>query len=99
MAIAQADTVIIDGDVNEFIKKAEIGNHRIQAFCSTCGSKMFETDLNRSMLNILIGCLDQRAQIKPKKHIFEISALSCAKDLKKYEWPGKGLLSDLINPM
>ena len=95
----QADTVIIDGDVNEFIKKAEIGNHRIQAFVGTCGSQVFATDLNRAVSNIRIGCLDQREQIKPKKHIFEISALFCAKDLKKYKWLGKGLLSDLINPM
>ena len=83
MAIARADTVIIDGDVNQFVKTAESGNHRIHAFDGTCGSQMFVTDLDRSMFNILIGCLDQRAQIKPKRDIFERFALSFAKDLKK----------------
>ena len=66
MAIARADTVIIDGDVNQFVKKAESGNHRIHAFDGTCGSQMFATDLDRSMFNILIGCLNQHAQIKPR---------------------------------
>lgn len=88
MVIARADTVIIDGDVNQF-----------HAFDGTCGSQMFATDLDRSMFNILIGCLDQRAQIKPKRNIFESSELSFAKDLKKDKRLEKGLLSDLINPL
>ena len=99
MAIARADTVIIDGDVNQFVKTAESGNHRIHAFDGTCGSQMFATDLDRSMFNILIGCLDPRAQIKPKRDIFESSALSCAKDLKKDKRLENGLLSDLSNPL
>ena len=99
MAIARADTVINDGDVNQFVKTAESGNHRIHAFDGTCGSQMFATDLDRSMFNILIGCLDQRAQIKPKRDIFERFALSFAKDLKKDKWLEKGLLSDLSNPL
>jgi hypothetical protein len=70
------------GTVKTYIKTADSGNRRIHAFCPDCGTPVYScaTD-NPLAYSLRIGCLDQRAQLKPAKQQWCQSALGWAMDL------------------
>jgi hypothetical protein len=72
------------GQPKVYIKTAESGRKRQQAFCANCGSPFYAAPENagpNDMYGFRIGTIDQRAQLAPKKQIWCQSALPYAMDI------------------
>lgn len=95
VAMSDAADFSITGTPHEYIKVAESGNRRIQAFCGDCGTQLYACDEKRQRFNIRTGFLNQSAMLVPKKHIFMSSALHWITDTKNEpcfeKGPGSGL--------
>ena len=57
------------GELKTYIKIAESGNERIQAFCPNCGSSIYSTSVGGTpkMLGLRVGAINQRAELQPSK--------------------------------
>ncbi len=70
---------LLKGKPKIYIKTAESGRRRQQAFCPQCGSPIYATSDepagNRS-LGIRVGILDQRKELTPKRQYWFRSAFS-----------------------
>ena len=65
-----------------YIKTADSGTRRAQAFCANCGSTVYSAaETNPSTYSLRVGCLDQRAQLKPRRQIWHRSAIAWSADL------------------
>jgi hypothetical protein len=63
------------GEPKRYVKVAQSGNRRIQAFCPECGTPLFAAATeNPTSVNIRVGCLSQRAALKPAVQIWTRSA-------------------------
>merc|ERR1711991_841165 len=60
IAIAPADKITISGNPREYVKIADSGNKRIQAFCGECGTQLYATDIDKRNFNLRIGFLEQK---------------------------------------
>ncbi|MEC8694770.1 MAG: GFA family protein [Pseudomonadota bacterium] len=96
VAISDAEDLSITGTPSEYIKVAESGNKRIQAFCGDCGTQLYACDENKQQFNIRTGFLNQSAVLVPKKHIFASSALHWITDIEDDPCFEKGPGSALI---
>ena len=76
VAICPQAEFSMTGTPKEFVKIGDSGNKRIQAFCDICGTHLFATDTNKSMFNVRMGCIDQRDNLTPARHVFSSSAQS-----------------------
>jgi hypothetical protein len=66
------------GQPKIYIKTAESGRKRQQAFCPNCGSPFYAAPENagpNDVYGFRIGTMDQRAQLAPKRQIWCQSAL------------------------
>jgi hypothetical protein len=71
------------GQPTTYIKTAESGNKRVQAFCPDCGSPIYSSAVSDPpSYTLRVGGLKQRAQLPPKKQIWCRSALDWAMDLQ-----------------
>jgi hypothetical protein len=63
---------LISGEPTAYIKTAESGAKRVQAFCPRCGSPIYATAPGDGpkTYNIRVGTARQRAQIVPKRQIW-----------------------------
>ena len=91
-----AESLTIHGTPKEYVKTAESGNKRFQAFCGDCGTQLYAADSERTLFNIRLGCLDERAQLVPRKHIFGKSTLDWVHDIDQSTWFESGLNSPQI---
>ena len=68
---------ITKGTPKEYIKVAESGNKRVQAFCGTCGSGIYSADAvdNPSAYAVRAGTIRQRAELEPNFELWLESAL------------------------
>jgi hypothetical protein len=74
---------LLTGQSKIYIKTAESGKQRAQAFCSNCGSPIYASDVkDPQVYGLRVGCLDQRAELRPKRQIWCSTALAWAMDLK-----------------
>ncbi len=75
--------VLISGTPKTYVKTAESGNKRAQAFCSDCGTALWASDAveNPPTVGLRVGTLDQRAELRPSRQIWVRSALPWAMDL------------------
>jgi len=80
IAVAPANKIKIKGIPKEYIKIADSGNKRIQAFCPECGSQLFATDMKKTLYNLRTGFLEQKNELKPKTHVFTQSSMSWIKN-------------------
>ena len=80
IAVGPAEKVKIKGIPKEYIKIADSGNKRIQAFCPECGSQLFATDMKKTLYNLRTGFLEQKNELKPKTHVFTQSSMSWIKN-------------------
>lgn len=80
---APADSFrILSGNPAEYIKTAESGAKRLQAFCGVCGSSIYSASPTKSgVYGIRLGGVTQRALLSPKKQIWTRSALPWAADI------------------
>lgn len=70
------ENFLLKGTPRIYIKTAESGNKRAQAFCPDCGSGLYATSVDDPQLfGIRLGTSDQFAQLKPTRQIWCRSAL------------------------
>ena len=64
------------GELKNYIKTAESGNERIQAFCPNCGSSIYSTSVGGApkMLGLRVGAINQRSELQPSKQVWCRSA-------------------------
>jgi hypothetical protein len=63
---APIETFVLRGEPKRYIKTAQSGNRRAQVFCPECGTPLYATaPENPTSVNIRLGCVAQRAQLKP----------------------------------
>lgn len=74
---------VLSGEPRIYIKTAESGNRRAHAFCPNCGTPIYSAAISDPpYYSLRVGCLDQRAQLKPARQIWCKSALGWAMDLR-----------------
>jgi hypothetical protein len=78
IAVAPAETFkLTRNKPNEYVKVAQNGNRRVQAFCPDCGSAIYATnaDGERQAYNIRLGTSHQRRDLPPQFECWTRSAL------------------------
>ena len=74
---------LLTGTPRTYIKTAESGNRRQQAFCGDCGSPVYSAaEKDTPTYSLRIGCLDQREELPPVRQIWCQSRLDWASDLR-----------------
>jgi hypothetical protein len=63
---------LLSGEPTIYVKTADSGNKRVQAFCPKCGSPLYATALDdkSAMLGIRVGVIRQRDQLMPKRQVW-----------------------------
>ncbi len=75
-------TFVLTGQPKHYVKVAQSGNRRAQVFCPDCGTPLFATaPENPTSVIIRLGCVTQRAELKPAVQIWQHSALPWLADL------------------
>jgi hypothetical protein len=73
---APVETFVLRGEPKRYIKTAQSGNKRVQAFCADCGTPLFATaPENATTVVIRTGCVKQRAALVPQAQIWRRSTL------------------------
>ena len=76
------DFHLLKGTPRTYVKTAESGNRRLQAFCGDCGSPLYATDaVGAKTYNLRIGVMAERAALPPQREIWCESALPWARDV------------------
>lgn len=81
---------VTSGELKIYIKIAESGNPRVQAFCGDCGTHIYASNTGDGpkVYNIRTGTVRQRDQLAPRFHIWYRSAqpwLAGMDAIRKYE--------------
>jgi hypothetical protein len=85
------DFHILRGEPKIYIKTADSGTKRAQAFCGDCGAPVYSAAAeNPSLYNLRLGMVKQRAQIPALKQIWCDSALEWAQDVSEIPGVPKG---------
>jgi len=70
------------GNAKIYVKTAESGARRVQAFCPECGTPVYSGAVDGPQVyGLRIGTIRQRAELRPAKQIWCRSALGWAMDL------------------
>jgi hypothetical protein len=78
-----SDFRLLRGEPKIYVKTADSGNKRAQAFCGDCGSPIYATEAEQPTLyNLRLGAVKQRAEIVPERQIWCNSALQWAQDVR-----------------
>ncbi len=75
---------IKSGKPKIYVKTADSGRKRAQAFCPECGSPIYAAPVGEAELQFIgirVGLIKQRDQLIPQKQLWCRSALNWAKDL------------------
>jgi hypothetical protein len=76
------DNFELHGEPKRYVKVAESGNRRAQAFCPKCGTPLFATATeNATWVSVRLGCVRQRAQLRPAAQIWQHSAMPWLSEL------------------
>ncbi|WP_404862993.1 GFA family protein [Georhizobium sp. MAB10] len=80
----RVDFALLRGQPQSYVKVAESGNRREQAFCSTCGTPLWSADADNeeSPLGLRVGTFAQRTMLAPARQIWCGSALPWSQDLR-----------------
>ena len=72
---ASIDSLVVHGQTKSYVKVAQSGNPRAQVFCPACGTPLWSTaPENPVAVMIRVGCVKQRAQLKPSVQVWQHSA-------------------------
>lgn len=67
---------LLSGQPKVYVKTAESGNKRVQAFCPECGTPVYAAAPGDAPVFMLrVGAIAQRAQLKPRRQVWYRSAL------------------------
>jgi len=92
-----ADQVELQGTPKQYVKVAASGNRRVQAFCGDCGTQLFATEADvPKTLNIRLGCVNERAQLKPTVQVWKDSAMPWLPELGSAPAHARGKDSSLV---
>ena len=81
-----AGFVLKSGTPKVYVKTAESGNKRAQAFCAECGSPIYAANAHNPEIYFLrVGTLSQRAALAPKRQIWCSAELPWAADIRSLE--------------
>jgi hypothetical protein len=73
----------VRGEPKQYVKVAASGNRRAQVFCPDCGTPLYATaPENPTAVIVRLGCVTQRAVLKPAVQIWQHSALPWLSDLE-----------------
>jgi hypothetical protein len=74
---------ILTGEPTIYVKTAESGNKRVQAFCPRCGSPIYAGafDNPAAPFNIRVGVIRQRDELVPKRQVWARSRQPWVDDL------------------
>ena len=93
------EDVTISGTAKHYVKVADSGNRRAQAFCAECGTQLYATEAEApKVLNLRLGCVNERAELMPQKQMWGESAMPWLGQLPALPVHGKGLASPLMPP-
>ncbi len=82
VAVCAHDDLRLSGTPKLYVKVAESGNRRAQAFCGDCGTHLYATSADGpGNYSIRLGCVDERAQLAPKSQVWAQSAMPWLHDL------------------
>jgi hypothetical protein len=74
--------VLTRGEAKGYVKTADSGTRRIQAFCPDCGTPLYAASADGPPNpSLRVGSINERAQLKPKRQIWCQSALPWAMDV------------------
>lgn len=91
--------VTISGSAKHYVKVADSGNRRAQAFCAECGTQLYATEAEApKVLNLRLGCVNERAELVPQKQMWGESAMPWLGQLPNLPVHAKGVTSPLISP-
>jgi hypothetical protein len=94
---APVEGVSLFGEPKRYVKIAASGNRRVQAFCASCGTQLFATEVeDPKVLNIRLGCVNERAQLPPARQVWGHSAMPWLRSLTSVPMHGQGLASPLV---
>jgi hypothetical protein len=79
----EADFRLLQGSPKQYVKTAESGAPRVQAFCPECGTAVYATSAGGSdrTFGIRVGTLAERAHLVPKRQYWCQSRLPWIPDL------------------
>jgi hypothetical protein len=81
-----ASLVFLAGTPKIYIKTADSGKQRAQAFCSNCGTPIYSADAqNPQSYALRVGTMSQRAALPAKRQIWCRSSLSWVSDIRGLE--------------
>jgi hypothetical protein len=76
VVVAPIGKFTVTGTPKSYVKVAQSGNLRAQVFCPDCGTPLYAcAPENPTSVVIRLGCVEQRAQLKPAVQIWQHSAL------------------------
>lgn len=80
---ARADSFRVRGGTPRiYVKRAESGAKRVQAFCPVCGTSLYSSaEENPTQLFVRISSIRQRASLRPAVQIWHRSAVTWLEDL------------------
>ena len=82
LPVPKAAFRMIRGEPAIYVKTAESGNKRAQAFCAGCGTRIYASAVDDpSVFNIRLGTIDERAVLPPVIQVWCRSALPWAMEL------------------
>jgi hypothetical protein len=91
------ENVSLSGEPKHYVKVAESGRRRVQAFCAECGTQLYATEPDSpKVLNFRLGCVNERAQLSPVVQIWGQSAMPWLQSLSTVPIHTKGLASTLM---
>lgn len=77
-----SDFTLLSGKPTLYLRTADSGKKRVQAFCPVCGSPVYaHAEVDPQTYTLRINCLDQRAKLVPQKQIWYRSAVPWSEDL------------------
>ena len=85
------DAFRLRGQPRIYVKTAESGNRRAQAFCPECGTRVYAcAEKDPPVFNLRVGTIRQRAALAPKMQLWCRSALPWVGELGKVKQLPKG---------
>ncbi len=81
---APSETFVLrTGQPKIYVKTADSGTQRAHAFCPNCGTPIYSAAISSPpTYSLRIGCLQQRAELRPQRQQWCRSALSWALNLE-----------------
>lgn len=81
--VAVQDFSLLSGIPNIYVKVAESGAKRAQAFCPNCGSPLYTHAVgDPKSYGLRVGCIAERNQLVPRKQKWCSSALAWTQNLE-----------------